>query len=54
VAPVTIGNEAIVAAGSVITGDVPDDGFAVARSRQVTRPDRAGRLRDHLRQTRRG
>lgn len=54
VAPVTIGDEAIIAAGSVITADVPDDGFAVARTRQVTQPERAGRLRDHLRRSRRG
>ncbi|MFZ1427210.1 MAG: bifunctional UDP-N-acetylglucosamine diphosphorylase/glucosamine-1-phosphate N-acetyltransferase GlmU [Geminicoccaceae bacterium] len=54
VAPVTIGKEAIIAAGSVITADVPDDGFAVARTRQVTRADRATLLRDHLRQPGRG
>ncbi len=48
VAPVSIGAEAIVAAGSVITGNVPDDGFAVARTRQVTQPERANRIRAHL------
>jgi bifunctional UDP-N-acetylglucosamine pyrophosphorylase/glucosamine-1-phosphate N-acetyltransferase len=50
VAPVSIGATAIVAAGSVVTCDVPDDGFAVARTRQETRENRAGRLRERLRQ----
>ncbi len=34
VAPVNVGKEVLVAAGSVITQDVPDHGLAVARSRQ--------------------
>ena len=34
VAPVTIGNGAYTAAGSVITQDVPPGAMAVARSRQ--------------------
>ena len=37
VAPVSVGDGAIVAAGSTITDDVPADGFAVARARQETR-----------------
>ncbi len=36
VAPVTIGDNVLIAAGSVITQDVPSDGFAVARGRQTT------------------
>lgn len=34
IAPVTIGDNAFVAAGSVITHDVPDDALAVGRARQ--------------------
>ncbi len=34
VAPVSVGENAYVAAGSVVTGDVPKDGLAVARGRQ--------------------
>lgn len=37
VAPVKIGNSALVAAGSVITKDVPDDALAFGRARQVIR-----------------
>ena len=41
VAPVTIGDGAFLAAGSVITGDVPADAMAIARGPQVTKPGRA-------------
>jgi len=34
VAPVTLANNAFVAAGSAVNGDVPADSLAVARSRQ--------------------
>ncbi|MCF2147408.1 bifunctional UDP-N-acetylglucosamine diphosphorylase/glucosamine-1-phosphate N-acetyltransferase GlmU [Desmonostoc muscorum LEGE 12446] len=37
VAPVTLGNDVYVAAGSTITEDVPDDALAIARSRQVVK-----------------
>ena len=37
VAPVTIGDNAWVAAGSVVTKNVPPGALAVARSRQVTK-----------------
>jgi bifunctional UDP-N-acetylglucosamine pyrophosphorylase/glucosamine-1-phosphate N-acetyltransferase len=45
VAPVTVGDGAIVAAGSVITEDVPADALAVARGRQVAKPGRAAAMR---------
>ena len=35
VAPVTVGDGAVIAAGSVITEDVPPDALGVARSRQT-------------------
>ena len=34
VAPIKIGNETMVAAGSVVTHDVPDDAIAIGRARQ--------------------
>ena len=37
VAPVTLGEDVTVAAGSVVTKDVPDDSLVIARSRQVVR-----------------
>ena len=37
VAPVTIGQNAYTAAGSTITGDVPDDALAIARSHQTVK-----------------
>src|SRR5207245_8920415 len=45
VAPVTIGDGAYVATGSVVTHDVPADALAIARSRQVVKENRAARLR---------
>jgi bifunctional UDP-N-acetylglucosamine pyrophosphorylase/glucosamine-1-phosphate N-acetyltransferase len=54
VAPVSVGDGAIVAAGSTITHDVPDDGFAVARARQDTHERRAELLRERLRRKKRG
>lgn len=45
VAPVSVGDRAITAAGSVITGDVPADALAIGRSRQVNKPGRATALR---------
>jgi bifunctional UDP-N-acetylglucosamine pyrophosphorylase / glucosamine-1-phosphate N-acetyltransferase len=43
VAPVTIGDDAWVAAGSVVTKNVPPGALAVARSRQVTKEGYADR-----------
>lgn len=37
VAPLKIGDRAIIGAGSVITQDVPDDSLGIARSRQVNK-----------------
>ncbi|MFH7031064.1 MAG: bifunctional UDP-N-acetylglucosamine diphosphorylase/glucosamine-1-phosphate N-acetyltransferase GlmU [Heteroscytonema crispum UTEX LB 1556] len=38
VAPVTLGDDVYVAAGSTITEDVPDDSLVIARARQVVKP----------------
>lgn len=46
VAPVTIGNDALVASGSVITQDVPDEALALGRARQDMKPGRAVVIRD--------
>jgi len=46
VAPVTVGDGAIVAAGSVITEDVAPDALALARGRQEAKPGRAAAFRE--------
>jgi bifunctional UDP-N-acetylglucosamine pyrophosphorylase/glucosamine-1-phosphate N-acetyltransferase len=43
VAPVSVGARALVAAGSVVVADVPDDAMAIARGRQVNKPGRGVR-----------
>jgi bifunctional UDP-N-acetylglucosamine pyrophosphorylase/glucosamine-1-phosphate N-acetyltransferase len=43
IAPVTVGDDAWIAAGSVITKDVPAEALAVARARQVNKEGYAGR-----------
>ncbi|SEP08887.1 UDP-N-acetylglucosamine pyrophosphorylase /glucosamine-1-phosphate N-acetyltransferase [Salinihabitans flavidus] len=48
VAPVSVGAEAMVAAGSTITGDVPDGALALARGKQSNKPGLARRLRARL------
>ncbi len=40
VAPVKIGKNSVVGAGSVITDDVPDNALAIARCRQTVKPHR--------------
>jgi bifunctional UDP-N-acetylglucosamine pyrophosphorylase/glucosamine-1-phosphate N-acetyltransferase len=45
VAPVTVGRNAYVAAGSTVTRDVPADALAIARARQENKPDWAARRR---------
>ncbi len=45
VAPVKIGDGALVAAGSTITGDVPADALALARGRQENKPGLAAKFR---------
>lgn len=39
VAPVTLGNETFIAAGSTVTEDVPDYALAIARQRQTNKAD---------------
>ena len=48
VAPVTIGDGAYVASGSVITEDVPDDALAFGRARQKTMPGKGKELRERF------
>ena len=46
VAPVTVGDDAWIAAGSVITEDVPAGALAIARARQVNKEGRGGERND--------
>lgn len=46
VAPVTIGDGAYTASGSVITQDVPADALALGRARQENKPGYASRLKE--------
>jgi bifunctional UDP-N-acetylglucosamine pyrophosphorylase / glucosamine-1-phosphate N-acetyltransferase len=48
VAPVEIGDGAFVAAGSVVTRNVPADALTVARGQQVDKPGRAALIRARL------
>ncbi len=48
IAPVTLGDEAYVAAGSTITKDVPTEALAIGRAHQETKPKRGkGRMKKH-------
>lgn len=46
VAPVTLGDGALIASGSVITEDVPADALAFGRARQTVKPGAAAVFRD--------
>jgi bifunctional UDP-N-acetylglucosamine pyrophosphorylase / glucosamine-1-phosphate N-acetyltransferase len=48
VAPVRIGDGAYIAAGSIITGNVPPDALGIARGRQVNLPGWAAKRRREL------
>jgi bifunctional UDP-N-acetylglucosamine pyrophosphorylase/glucosamine-1-phosphate N-acetyltransferase len=50
VAPVSVGDGAYVATGSVVTSDVPADALTIARARQVDKPGRASELRARLKE----
>ena len=41
IAPIKVGNNVFIAAGSTITEDIPDEAFSIARTRQVTKEDYA-------------
>ena len=47
VAPVTIGSDALIGAGSTITRDVDSNALAVSRTRQTNYPERGFRSRKH-------
>ncbi|MEY8830604.1 bifunctional UDP-N-acetylglucosamine diphosphorylase/glucosamine-1-phosphate N-acetyltransferase GlmU [Sedimentitalea sp. XS_ASV28] len=49
VAPVSVGDHAMTASGSVITRNVEDDAMAISRSKQENKPDRARKLFEILR-----
>jgi bifunctional UDP-N-acetylglucosamine pyrophosphorylase/glucosamine-1-phosphate N-acetyltransferase len=46
VAPISIGDRAYIASGSVVTENVPDDALAFGRARQKILPERARQLRE--------
>ena len=48
IAPVTVGDGSYIAAGSTITDEVPADALAVARARQVVKPQWAKQRREKL------
>jgi bifunctional UDP-N-acetylglucosamine pyrophosphorylase/glucosamine-1-phosphate N-acetyltransferase len=49
VAPITVGSDVTIAAGSVVTEDVADDALVIARARQVVKP--GWRLNTHVAKT---
>ncbi len=48
VAPLTLGDGAFVAAGSVVTSDVPENALAIGRGQQVNKEGRAKVMREML------
>ncbi len=52
ITPVTVGDDAIVSTGSVITEDVEANPLAIARGWQVTKPGHAAATRAAMRETR--
>lgn len=46
IAPITVGRNAVVAAGSTITQSVPDTDMAIARSQQVNKPGYGARYKE--------
>jgi bifunctional UDP-N-acetylglucosamine pyrophosphorylase / glucosamine-1-phosphate N-acetyltransferase len=48
VAPVRVGDQAYIAAGSVVTENVPSDALAIARGRQVNKPGWAAKRRREM------
>ncbi|HJU83687.1 MAG TPA: bifunctional UDP-N-acetylglucosamine diphosphorylase/glucosamine-1-phosphate N-acetyltransferase GlmU [Holophagaceae bacterium] len=53
VAPVTLGDGAMIAAGTTVTEDVPADALALSRTPQTNKEDAAPRLREKQRRGRR-
>ena len=49
VAPVTIGDDAMTASGSVVTNSIEDGALGIARARQVNKPNMAKKLFEMLR-----
>jgi len=54
VAPISIGDDGFVATGSVVTKDVPSEALAIARARQVTKPNLGKRLMDKVKAIKEG
>lgn len=48
VAPLALGDGAFVAAGSVVTSDIPENALVISRSKQVVKENRATRMRGML------
>lgn len=49
VAPITVGENAITAAGSTFTNNIPNNAFSIGRSHQITKNDYADHLRSKFR-----
>ena len=48
VAPLTVGSDSLIAAGSTITNDIPPDALALARAKQVNKPGLGKKLKTAL------